>query len=116
MGQDVFAQTQVQVMNRIRLTCLKQGITKLCAVSDFPLEECERAWLERVGRGLEEQNICMETAENVNADTEVWKRLIKTGNVLMVYRTGTTTHREIDDAITFYTENSIAVALSLIHI
>ena len=110
VGQDAFSQTQVQVMNRIRLTCLNQGITKLCAVSDFSLEECERAWLERVGRGLEEQNICMETAENVNADTEVWKRLIKTGNVLMVYRTGTTTHREIDDAMTFYTENSIAVA------
>ena len=48
-------------------------------------------------------------AENASGDTALWDTLAETGNVLLVCRIGTTTHRMIDDEMSFYQENGIAV-------
>lgn len=108
--QDAFGQTEAQVLNRIRLSCQKQGITSLCAAADFPLDDSEKNCLERMAGQLKQLGIDMHTAENASADTAAWDSLAETGNVLMIVKTGVTTHRMIDDAMRFYLENGIAVA------
>lgn len=108
--RDAYGQTVEQVLNRIRLSCQKQKITKLCAVSDFPLDAAERKCLDSMAGQLEDFGIAMDTAENAGADTAAWDSLAEAGNVLMVFKIGVTTHRMIDDAMRFYLENGMAVA------
>lgn len=97
------------VLNRIRLSCKKQGVTRLYAVSDFSLDVQEKECLEDMGKQLKNWHIDMLKAESADADTVFWDHLAETGNVLMVCRIGTTTHRMIDDAMSFYLENGISV-------
>ena len=59
---------------------------------------------------MKQLGIDMHTAENASADTAAWDSLAEAGNVLMIVKTGVTTHRMIDDAMRFYLENGIAVA------
>ena len=48
-------------------------------------------------------------AENAGGSDALWDTMMETGNVLIVCRIGTTTHRMIDDAVRFYLENGISV-------
>lgn len=107
--QDVYGSTQVQMMNRLRLACKKNGIKKLIAASDFPFDTKEKECLERIIEELKGWEIDMEAAECVSTDTGLWDELEKTKNVLMICRIGTTTHQMIDDSMNFYLENRIAV-------
>lgn len=106
---DAFGCTKEQVFGRVRLACQKQGISKLCAASDFPLDVPERECLESMAGQLKEYGIDLAVAESVSADIAAWDGLSETGNVLMVCRIGTTTRRMIDHAMQFYLENGIAV-------
>ncbi len=98
-----------RLVNRIRLACKKQGITKLCAASDFSFGIQEKECMENMSRQLESFGIHTVIAENAGRDTALWDMLTETGNVLMVCRIGTTTHRMIDDVMRFYQENGISV-------
>jgi len=102
-------QMKAQAVNRIRLACQKQGITKLQAVSDFDFQRQEKECLENFSQQLKCWGIELKAVENARVNTEVWDELAKTGNVLMVCRIGTTTHHMIDDAMSFYLENDITV-------
>lgn len=108
--KSTYADTQLQVLNRIRLACRKQGVEKFCAASDFPLSMPERQCLERMSDQLKEWGIGMAVAENVSADPAMWDGLAETGNVLLVCRMGMTTHRMIDDVMEFYLLNGVHVA------
>ncbi len=108
-AKDALQQPDVQLLNRIRLACRNQGITKLCAVSDFLLDSQEKESLECMAGQLKSAGIHTVIAENAGKNTDDWDMLAETGNVLMICRMGTTTHRMIDDAMRFYTENDISV-------
>ncbi len=107
---DAYGQTEIQIFKRICLACQKDGINRLYAVTDFSLSPVEKKCLESMKDQLKCQGIDMEVSEQVSTDTAVWERIAETGTVLMVCRIGTTTHRMIDDAMSFYAENNIAVA------
>lgn len=107
--RDAFGHTQMQVMSRIRLACQEKGVAKLCAASDFVLDMAEKECLDSMAEQLKDHGISMTVVENVSADTDVWDTLIKTGNVLLLCRTGMTTHQMIDDTMIFYLENGITV-------
>lgn len=102
-------QSGVQLLNRIRLACKKQGIVKLCAVSAHSLNVQEKECLQQMAEQLQAWGIQTLIAENASGDTALWDTLAETGNVLLVCRIGTTTHRMIDDEMSFYQENGIAV-------
>lgn len=110
VNQDAYGSSEEQVANRIRLSCMKQGISKLCGACDFPLSAPEKECLENMAGQLKESEIEMTVAENANVDTSAWDGIAETGNILLVCREGVTTHRMIEDAMNFYLENGIAVA------
>lgn len=99
----------VQLVNRVRFACRKQGIAKLCLAADFALAEGERECMEQLAGQLKGFGIEAVTVENAGSDTEKWDLLTETGRVLLVCRMGTTTHRMIDDAVRFYQENGADV-------
>lgn len=107
--QDAYGYTEEQVFHRIRLACRKQGVTKLCAASAFSLNSWERECLERISGRLKGWGIDMIVTDNPCADTSLWNVLIETGNVLMMCKTGMTTHRMINHTMDFYFENGISV-------
>lgn len=98
------------MLNRLRLACRKQGITKIYAASDFTLDSRERDCLEEIAMQLKNWGIEMVPAENAARNTAVWDDLAGAGNVLLVCRIGTSTHQAVDEAMRFYLENDIAVA------
>ncbi len=100
---------KTQVMERIRLVCSRQGITKLCAVSDVPLDTQEKGCLETIAHQMRGWGIELAIVENMGVDTARWEELADTGNVLMVCKIGVTTHRMIDYVMGFYQENGISV-------
>ncbi len=108
--QDVLEQEKAQVLNRLRLACTKQGITKLYAASDFTLDSRERECLEKMAAQLKNWGIELHPAEHASQDAAVWDALASAGNVLLVCRIGTTTHQAVDEAMEFYLENGISVA------
>lgn len=107
--KDSCERSKVQVVNRLRLVCRKKGITKLCAASDFLFDAREKECLECMAEQLKSWGIDLAVAENAMMDTAGWDELTGSGNVLMVCRMGTTTHRMIDNAMYFYLENGIHV-------
>lgn len=107
--RNVREENKVQVLNRIRMSCRKMEIEKLCAVSYCSMDEQEKDFLNSIVRQLKTWEIDMAAVENAAEDTDVWDKLTETGNILMVCRTGTTTHRMIDNAMDFYMENGICV-------
>lgn len=108
-GQEYLSQ-KAQMLNRLRLACRKQGITKIYAASDFTLDSRERDCLEEIAMQLKNWGIEMVPAENAARNTAVWDDLAGAGNVLLVCRIGTSTHQAVDEAMRFYLENDIAVA------
>ncbi len=113
-GPDAYGYTEAQVLNRIRLMCKKHGMTKLCAAADFPLSVQEKECLESISRQLKAWKIDMKVTESAGSNTEVWDVLSETGNVMLVCRIGTTTHRMIDDAMRFYLENGMTAACAVV--
>ncbi len=107
--QDACCRGKAQMLNRIRLACKKQEITKLCAASDFIYDKKEKDYLEDIAGQLKRWGIDLLVSENASIDTSIWDELSETGKVLLVCRIGTTTHRMIDDAMNFYLENNIDV-------
>ena len=91
------------------MACSGQGITRLCAVTDFSLDIQERDCLEKMSGQLRSWGIDMLVAENAVSDADKWDGMLDIGNVLMLCRIGTTTHQMIDDAMHFYSENGMAV-------
>lgn len=107
--KDAYGQTAEQIWNRIRMSCEKQNVSKLCAVSDFSFTESEKKCLQNMAEQLKESGIEMKIAENICSDTAVWDNLMEIGNVLLICRMGTTTHSMIDCSMNFYLEKGIAV-------
>ncbi len=107
---EAFERENAQLLNRLRLACKNQGLTKLCVASGFAFHAQEREYMQDIAGQLEKWGIHAVIAENAERDTALWDTLTETGNVLMVCRIGTTTHRMIDEAMNFYQENGIAVA------
>ncbi|MCI9019386.1 MAG: hypothetical protein HFH32_01275 [Eubacterium sp.] len=110
MRQEASEREKARVLNRIRIACGRKGIKRLYAVSDFELSGREKVFLDSMAMQLKEWGIDMTVAENTAADAVLWDNIAEAGNVLMVCRIGTTTHRMADDAMRFYLENGIAVA------
>lgn len=98
-----------RLISRIRLACKKQGVSKLCIASDFSFNSWEKEYMENMAVQMESFGIHIVTVEDAGRNTGLWDTMTETGNVLMVCRTGTTTHRMIDDAMRFYRENGISV-------
>ncbi len=115
-NSDIYGNTEEQVLNRIRIFCQKQGITKLCAVSDFQFADAERDCLEKIAARLASCGITMAVTESAGKDTNVWDRLVEAGNFLLVCRMGTTTYHSIDDAMNFYLENGMSAAGAVVFI
>ncbi len=106
---DKYEHTKMLTVNRLRLACSRMDVKKFCAVSDFVFSEQEKECLESIVKQLQVWGIEMKPVENGVMNAEIWDELTETGNVLMICRTGTTTHGMIDDAMKFYQENNIAV-------
>lgn len=114
LGRQAAEQTStLKLLNRARLACRKQGIKKLCAASDFALQEKEKACLENIAGQLKKFGIELSVAENAVADAAGWDTIAEAGNVLLVCRIGTTAHRMIDEAMAFYMENGVHVVGSM---
>lgn len=107
---DLAACGQTQVVNRIRLACHKHGITKLCAAADYPLDDSERESLKRMAEQLKDWGITMTAVENACTDVGSWDILSQTGHILYVCRIGRTTHRMIDETMSFCQENGVMAA------
>ncbi len=108
-GKRMPAVQQGQLLMRIRLFCKAHGITSFYAVSDFSFEGQEKKCLESIAEQLKGSGVDMAIVENMGMDTAMWDGLVETGNVLVVCRFGTTTHRMVDDAMGFYLESGISV-------
>lgn len=106
---DTYGCSILQMMNRIRLACQNQEITSLYAACDFKMSEPERECLDHVADELKGCGIDMTAVDCVSTDTAVWDGLAENGHVLLVCKTGITTHRMIDYAMNFYLQNGIAV-------
>ncbi len=104
------AQKNLNVQNRIKFACKKQGITKLCAVAGFQLNDKEKGYMDRLAKQFLEFGIELFIIENADSNYEVWENMVKIGRILMVCRVGTTTHRMVDEEMGFYLENGITVA------
>ncbi len=108
-GKD-YELARVRTLNRIRLACEKQEIKKICLAAGFLFEGKERECMDSLASQLKDWGIDAVVIENAGIDTNMWNVMAETGNVLMVCRMGTTTHRMIDDDMRFYLDNEIAVA------
>lgn len=108
-GQDDYGRQKAQILNRIRLSCRKQNITRLCLAADFIPDEKEKACMERMVSQLREWELEAVFAENIRGNISVWDAAADMGTVFMVYRLGYTTHRMVDDVMEFYQENGVAV-------
>lgn len=108
-GQDVYEREKAQLLNRIRLSCKKQGVSRFCLAADFSLREEERACMDSLLSQLRDWGFAVELAENICGNISMWDTLMETGTVLMLCRLGSTTHRMIDDAMEFYLENGVSV-------
>lgn len=98
---------KVQILNRIRLLCKKQGIRKLYAVSDFSFCEKEAQCIKSIAEQLSGWGIETVIGENGDSNTALWDDMTEAGYVLLIWRLGTTTHRMADEELAFYTENDI---------
>ncbi len=107
---NAYGSAETQAANRIRLMCKKQEITKLYAILDYLPGEKDAKSLNTMIQQLHSFGISMQTVENASADMDVWDGLAETGKVLLVCRTGVTTHRMIQEAMEFYLENGMEVS------
>lgn len=107
--QESAPQSKAKLLERIRLACGRQGITKLCLASGIPLGAREKESLEAIGKQLKGWGIEIAIAENVGGDTAMWDDIARMGHVLLVCKAGETAHHMIDEEMEFYLENKIEV-------
>ncbi len=107
--RDAGEREKAQLLNRVRLACQKQKVDKLCLASDFSLNRQEKECLKEVSAQLKDWGIDTVLSENISGNISMWDTLSEVGVVLMICKIGTTTHRMIDEEMTFYTENDIDV-------
>ena len=107
--QGGYEQEKEILLNRIRLSCRKQGIHKLCLAADFEPDDQEQACLQELCGQLEQWGISAAAAGKIGKNVAQWDALSEVGNVLLVCKRGVTTHREIDEQMEFYQENGIKV-------
>lgn len=103
-------QEKILILNRMKMSCERQGITRLCLVTEFPFGEQEKGCLKKIKEQMKAWGIDTFLAENAGSDVTVWDRLLKAGYVIMICQIGTTTHRMIDDEMKFCLENGVTVA------
>ncbi len=108
-GQSRYEQEKEILLNRIRLSCRKQGIHRLCLAADFEPDDQEQACLQELCGQLEQWGISAAAAWKIGKNAAQWDALSEVGNVLLVCKRGVTTHREIDEQMEFYQENGIRV-------
>jgi len=108
-GQGAYEQQKAQLLNRVRLSCKKQKISRLCLAADFTPDEKEKECMESMISQLREWELDVVFAENISGNISMWDALTDAGTVLMVCKIGHTTHRMVDDAMGFYQENGVAV-------
>lgn len=99
-----------QVINRIRILCQKRGISKLYATSDAAFSQQEKEWMACIRQQLGEWGIHLDICEHAFWDSSLWDEMLRTGTVLIMCRTGNTTHKMIDDMMQFCLENGIVPA------
>lgn len=104
-----YEREKAQLLNRVRLACKKQKFTKICLATDFSLSEQEKSFMGDASKQLKEWGIDTVLGENMAGNVSMWDTLTEVGNVLMVYRIGTTTHQMIDEEMNFYTENNLQI-------
>lgn len=107
--KDQYEREKAQLLNRIRLACQNQKLSKICIATDFSLNEQEKSFVESASKQLKEWGIDIILGENVTGNVSIWDALTEVGNVLMIYKLGTTTHQMIDEEMSFYTENNLEV-------
>lgn len=107
--RDQYEREKAQLLNRVRLACKKQKFTKICLATDFSLSEQEKSFMGDASKQLKEWGIDTVLGENMAGNVSMWDTLTEVGNVLMVYRIGTTTHQMIDEEMNFYTENNLQI-------
>lgn len=107
--KDEYEREKAQLLNRVRLACKKQKLTKICLATDFSLSEQEKLFMEDASKQLKEWDIDTVLGENMAGNVLMWDTLTEVGNVLMIYRIGTTTHQMIDEEMNFYTENNLQI-------
>lgn len=108
-GEDVYERQKEQLLYRIRFSCSRQNIARLCLAADFLPDTEEKACMDSMVSQLRQWGIDAVFAENTGQDASAWDILADVGTVMMVCRIGRTTHRMVDDAMGFYQENGIAV-------
>ncbi len=101
--------SRAQILNRIRLACKKQKVSRLCMAAGISCSGWERECLDGLIRQLDDWGIHTVLAENIRGNVPVWDTVTDVGMVLMVYRIGRTTHRMIDEEMEFYLENEVTV-------
>lgn len=104
---------QDAAMQRIGLACKKQGIKKLCIVSDFNLRQQEQACMERFIKQSGSGELLIRLAENGVSDAEKWDMLLESEHVLLLCRLDQTTRHSMDEEMRFFMENGINVTGAL---
>lgn len=103
------AREQERIVNRIRLACQKRGIQKICLAADFVPAQQERLCLEHLAQRLQEWEIAALPLDDAGRNAAVWDTAAETGTVLLVCKTGCSTHRMVEREMEFYLENGITV-------
>ncbi len=99
-----------QVLNRIRLVCMKKGMERLCLAAQFRLDSQERGCLEYMAGQLQAWGIDTSVEENMAGKVSAWEPPAQAGAVLLVCKVGATTYRMVDDGMEFFQESGIVVA------
>lgn len=107
--KDEYDRQKAQMVNRVKLACQKQGFSKMCLATDFSLNQQEKSFIDSVSKQLKDWGIDIVLGENIVGNVSIWDDMKQVGNVLMVYKIGTTTHHMIDEEMCFYMENNIEV-------
>ncbi len=102
-------QEMMQMLGRVKLSCKKQGITKICMASDYSFSSQEKDCIAEMTDKLRQCGIDMITVDNVNRNAALWDSVVEAGSVLVACRIGVTTHRAIDEEMSFYQENGMEV-------
>lgn len=107
--KDTYERERAQLLNRIRLACKTQKIDKICLATDFSFSEQDKNFLTIAQKQLKEWGLNVILGENAAGNVAVWDEMTEVGVVLVVCKIDTTTHKAIDEEMSFYQENNLQV-------
>lgn len=107
--EDICKKETEKVLNRLKIVCGKNEIFKIGLSADFVLDSQEKKCVQDMKAQLYEWGIEASVIENINEDSAGWNMAVKSGTILMLCRTGTTTRRIIDEEMEIYLENGMKV-------